>query len=1424
MKNAFIRLSEEIKYNPTDSFKNINIEKANLIDSNIFELKFKNIEIIPQKEMENFIITINNNFKYKTKISFEITSIVYDLFEFKKYLKWVLEVFIKQPHLAQIIFESKFEVTENNVTGYIDNSKILTKANMVKKTLEDKLKKLGYNDLNLEFKLDSSNYDILEKEKMFNNQEASKVIFNKDETVSVNENSFKKEKHFVPISELSETQHNSILTEGEIFSIKESKTKSGWFIFTFSITDFKDAIYVKIFVRSEKDVEAMRSLIKGTYISIDGNLSIDKYTKELTLVAKKIKKIGIQKEQRKDNSKIKRVELNAKTRMSTMDGVIDPRDYVERAKEWGHKAIAIVDTDSVQSFPNFYWTAKDSGVKPIYGSTFSTISKSSNAIKNIKDKSLADDTYIIFDIETTGLSPIFNEIIEFGAVKIKNGEIIEEKQFFIKPSQPISKFTKDLTGIKDEDLENAISQEDGIKKIADYLRSFTTVAHNANFDITFINQKLYENNLELLSDPIIDSMIVGRIIHPKAKRFRLENVATRLKVYYDSTVAHRADYDAGVLARVWIKLMNLLIEKGISTQEELQNYNIKELREKAFSYKVTVLAKNQKGLKELFQLTTESLTDDFARGPKLIFENIKNKKDILLGTGALRSRLVDRMFFGSKKQIMDEISHYDYIEIQPLQNYKHYTNRDFSESQVKEILKFVAYEAKKQNKLVVATGDVRYLDKKDKIYHEVYINSKGLGGVLHYLYKRNEQNPVYPDQHFLTTQEMIESFSFLEDVDFINEVVIENTNKIADSIDNVQIIKDKLYTPKFGDSDKNLIDLVYKTAKEKYGENLPEIVEKRLEKELQPITKYGFSVIYWISHLLVKKSLDDGYLVGSRGSVGSSLVATLANITEVNPMCPYYICSKCKYSEFFENSKLNSGYDLVDKKCPECSNDLSKEGQNIPFETFLGFNANKVPDIDLNFSGDNQADIHNYVKELFGDKHAFRAGTISTVAEKTAFGYVKAWAMSKDKHISKAFIEYLAKGLTGTKRTTGQHPGGIIVIPGEFDVEDFCPVNYPANDENSSWKTTHFDFHAIHDNVLKLDILGHDDPTAIKMLEKLTGIEAKKIPMSDTKIISLFSSPEVLGIKSEDILGEKTGAMGIPEFGTKFVRGMLKTAKVNSFGDLIAVSGLSHGTDVWATNSELLVRTQNKSLSEVISCRDNIMVDLTNKGLDPLTAFNIMESVRKGNGLTEGWEKELIKHEVEDWYIDSLKKIKYMFPKAHATAYVMMAWRIAYFKLYHPIEYYATYFTTRADVFDITTVVKGKEAVVEKLNDYNGRRFVKGENALTNKETSLIPILEIANEALARGINIRNIDINKSLAKEWIIDNKELIPPFSVIDGLGDAVANSIIEARNKKTFVSKEDLANRTLINKTTLGKLESMDILRDLSDTNQMTLDFGF
>ena len=1377
-----------------------------------------------------FFIALNNNFKYKAKFIFNILSVIIDEEEIMKYITWITKDFLGKAHISKYLNTSKRKINGNKIEFTLFSELSASKVREEKENIERILGRMGYKNIELIFKVDNS-HDLLGREKEANYNNARTELKNRtlEMTDRVKEVNIYKKRGYqeIKICDLKDSHLTNVIVEGEIFNISEKVTKTDYIITELSITDYECAIYLKLFAKKKEMIEKNRKYKVGNKIITRGEYQIDTFSKEYIIIAKEVKILNDDEKGRVDDSKTKRVEFNIKTQMSAMDGIATPTEIINIAKKWGHRAVAINDVDSLQSFPEFYNNTKaDKDFTPIFGATFSSISRKNNSIYNPSNIDLSKDSYIVFDLETTDLSPILGDIIEFGAVKVIGGVIVEKKQFFINTDNIISKFTTELTGITKKHIENSKYEKDAILDIRDYIGDMTLVAHNANFDLSFLNEKLVKYGYKELSNPTIDSMVVARMVHPTARSFKLGTVAKRLNVSYDTTVAHRADYDANVLSMIWIKMIKILKEIGINNQKELSEYSSKDLDKKSFSNYITLIAKNQKGIKELFKIASNALTTNFLKQPTVYFEDLKDRSEVLLGTGGLNSRLYNRMFFGTKAQIIDEISHYDYIEVQPVDNYLHLINRGIKKEDIEMIIKFVVSEAKRQGKLVIATGGVRYINPEDKIYHQVYINAKGLGGVRHKLFKFNEEDPIYPNLFFRTTQEMIEEFSFLGDANLSKEIVVTNTNMLADKIEKVVIIKDGLFTPIFDNSDKKLEELSYKTAREIYGEKLPKIVEDRLNRELEPIIKYGFAVIYWISHLLVAKSLKDGYLVGSRGSVGSSFVATMTKITEVNPLVPHYICSKCKHSEFLVDSKLNSGYDLPNKKCPICNIQMSKEGQNIPFETFLGFDADKVPDIDLNFSGVYQPTIHNEVKVLFGENHSFRAGTISTVAEKTAFGYVRGWAEETGKNISKAFMEYLAKGIAGTKRTSGQHPGGIIVIPHKFDVEDFTPINYPANDVNATWKTTHFDFHAIHDNVLKLDLLGHVDPTAIKQLERLTGVNAKDIPFYDPKIISLFSSTESLGIKPRDINGETTGAMGIPEFGTKFVRGMLKSAKVKSFGDLISISGLSHGTDVWANNAEILVREKNIPISETISCRDNIMTDLLAKGVEPSKSFSIMEKVRKGKGITEDEAKMLSAHNIKDWYIDSLEKIKYMFPKAHATAYVMMAWRIAWFKVYHPVAYYATYLTTRADSVDIAVMKEGKKTVEAKLKDFIRRRFKRGDQALTNKEQALIPTLEITNELYARGFSIENISIELSDSHDWTIskDGKSIYPPFSAIDGLGDSVVISIIKARKEAMFTSIKDLKDRTSLNKTSINKLEELGALEGMSETNQIVFNFDF
>ncbi len=1429
MDKIFRKFAEEIKFEVTKGFEHTKVLSAQLETGSVFHLHFHVDTIVPFGEMQKFLICLNKNFKYKSEFQFSTSAYIAKPNDIVDYLKWIVGSYMNIQQIAMLMNENSLKIDTSKVLVLAHTETVANRIMSIAPDVNRIMRRFGFENFELHPELSLIGSDLIDNEKKMLDEQAARAFETHEPVMTEKAAEFKKMGYIeVEIDQLLSSSEPRVAIKGEIFSVNHKPTKSEMTITEIGVTNFKDAITVKLFAKKSQDIAANQSYKPGQHIFVSGDYQFDTYSKEPVILARKVSIAKNEKTSREDRAINKRIEFGARTRMSTMDGVVTASDLVKRASKWGHRAIAIVDTESVQSFPDFYAAAKKEGIKGIYGATFNTINRNSKAIYNPATAvEILQDTYVLFDLETTGLSPVYDDIIEFGAVKVENGQVVDRRQFFVRPGRKISPDSVALTGITDEMVASAKPEKEAILDIAEYLGSYTLIAHNANFDITFVNEKLEKYGHPLLSNPVIDSMVVGRIVHPDAKRYRLENVAVRYGIEYDSVVAHRADYDAEVLAKAWMKMMIDLKDLSILTQDDLYDFKSEDLCKKAFSNEVSVIAKNQAGLKELFFLVSSSLTQNYFNGSTVFFEDLGKRKNVLLGSGSLRSRLMDRALFGSRKQVREEIAHYDYIQVQPAKNFTHLYAKGFNDNQVKDALKFIVDEAKRQGKIVIATGDVRYLEETDKIFHEIYINAKGLGGSRHYLFNYDKTKAVdFPTQNFLTTDEMLKEFSFLEDIDLINEIVVKNTNKLADSIDNIEVIKEKLYTPTLNDVNEKLESKVYETAHAKYGNPLPINIDARIKKELEPIKKYGFAVIYWISHLLVGKSLDDGYLVGSRGSVGSSIVATFSNITEVNPLEPHYVCSRCKKSEF-PDVRLNSGYDLPEKYCPVCNIPFDKEGQNIPFETFLGFNADKVPDIDLNFSGEYQPVIHNEVKRLFGETHSFRAGTISTVADKTAYGYVLAWAEDKNHKISRAFTEYVASKVAGTKRTTGQHPGGIIIIPKEYDVEDFTPINFPANDVNSSWKTTHFDFHAIHDNVLKLDLLGHDDPTAIRMLEKITGVNAKRdIPFFDPKIIEMFSSPAPLGIEPSQINGETTGVMGIPEFGTQFVRRMLKKAKVKSFGDLISVSGLSHGTNVWTNNAEQLVSQQGKTLNEVISCRDNIMTDLMTRGMEPLLSFKIMESVRKGKGLSPEWEAAMKDKGVEDWYIDSCKKIEYMFPKAHATAYVMMAWRIAWFKLYRPLAYYATYFSTRADVFDIDAVMGGPSVVLAKLKEYESRKGKRGDEGLTSKEENMIPILELVIEAFARNIKIANISLERSDATSWVIDevNHTMYPPFNSLDGLGIAVAQTIISAREEMKFTSLEDLQKRTSLNKTSIEKLKKLGVLNGLDASNQISFDLGF
>ncbi|MGL5205305.1 MAG: PolC-type DNA polymerase III [Metamycoplasmataceae bacterium] len=1431
MNKAFINFCKEIEYNIPEYLLESEIFNAELIN-NKFNLGINFFSVPSIKDIKLFLKSIKENFGFEVDFKITYMNKNYALQNIYDYLLFSF-LYLNNETISNMIAKSDLNFDDfKSLKINVHSSNKLRILKDKQKQMIDNLEKFGFVGIEI-ILVDLSSHDFIQKEleeentndlKILNEISKSKKIQKTNGNSSIR-NKLSTNKYFaISMDEFYKSEEKNYVFEGMIFKREIYKTKTGAHILTLSITDYSEAITVKSFIRDESNLSQYDDAKIGIKIKVFGEKSLDYFSSKPILNSKKIEILDDQK-QKIDEAKVKRIELSIRTSMSSMDGFKTPEDFLKHAKTIGHKAIAIVDLENVQSFPSFYYEAKKLGIKPIYGATFNAIDKDNKFISNYKEGNIKNETYIVFDLETTGLSARFDEIIEFGGVKIVNGKVVERVGFFIKPTQKISTFTTELTGITQSMVDEGFSEIEGITKILNFIQDYSLVAHNAIFDIGFLKEKMFKYNLGELTNQWIDTLSIARLLIENSKSYRLGIVCKKYSINYDTNVAHRADYDAEVLSLLWIKFINELSYKGIQTFEDLSLATSLTIHNKKISNQVTILAKNQLGLKELFKIITESSTTNFFSEPRIFFDEFKKTENILVGSSGIESRLLRKVFYGTTEDIMEEIKRYDYIEIPYPSLFIHQINREsISQKNLEFALRDLIHKAKELNKPCVAIGDVRYIDRQENILHNVYITAKGLEGKPHYLFKYKEVSPVYPTQNFLTTNEMLDNFKFLNDEKLAYEIVVENSNNIADLIDgDIKVIKSKLYAPKFDDSDNKLKELVYKRAHEIYGETLPTIIEERIDKELQPILKYGFSVVYWISHLLVAKSLSDGYLVGSRGSIGSSFVATLIKVTEVNPLVPHYICSFCKFSEFFTKGEYASGYDLPEKKCPNCKDIImARDGQTIPFETFLGFNADKVPDIDLNFSGEYQNVIHNEVRNLFGAENCLRAGTISKVASTTAFGYAKNWKEEQGIDKSDSFIDFVSSQIIGTKRTTGQHPGGIIIIPKEFDLEDFTPVNFPANDKSSNWKTTHFDFHAIHDNVLKLDLLGHVDPTALKLLQELTGIAPDKIPFYDENIIKMFYSTEPLGIKPEDINGEKTGALGMPEFGTPFVRKILTTARISTFSDLVSISGLSHGTDVWKGNVEQLVTKNNLELKEVISCRDDIMVVLMNKGIEPLKSFQIMEKVRKGMGLTQDEELLLTKHNIPQWTIDSLKKIKYMFPKAHAVAYVMMAWRVAWFKLYYPIQFYASYFSTRSDHFDIGILIAGKKTVVEKLKELILRQKRKDEKKLTSKESALIVNLEVANEMFARGFSIQNINLYKSDSYKWIVDeeNKSLIPPFISIDGLGNAASESIIEARKDGEFHSIENFTKRVQVNKTVINKMKEMKIFAELNETDQTTL----
>lgn len=1238
-------------------------------------------------------------------------------------------------------------------------------------------------------------------------------------------------------------EEDRVCIEGEIFKFDEFTPRSKEFkIITLSVTDGSDSIYCKIFTRRDEDFENIKKACKvGNFVKLQGRTKFDNYSGgEIVLNVNSISKSDKVKEVRKDNAKKKRVELHSHTQMSQMDGISSPAALLKQAHAWGHKAIAITDHDSVQAFPDLHRELsfinkkiekEEDKFKIIYGTELTLIEDEINLVIRANSANMLDDVFVVFDFETTGFNAGGGDsIIEVGAVKIQAGEILDKFSELIKPDKALPDKITELTGITSQMLKDKDNEEAVIKRFLDWVGDLPVVAHNAKFDMSFLEMAIQKYNLEKFENPVIDTLELSRQIDKEFFRHSLSAIVKRYDVPFDEDSHHRGDYDAEATALVFYRMAQKISNSDIMHLDQLDKLiNKEEIYKYGRAYHVNLLAKNQTGLKNLYKILSIANTKYLHQGSARILRTIleENREGLLVGSGCYRSEVFVEARSRSEDELKEITNFYDYVEVQVPEAYDHLIQQsDFANlTDLKQHLQKIIKVTQETDSIIVATGDVHHIEDSDKIYREIIVNQKVPGGGRHPLARANISS--IPSMYFRTTEEMLSSFDFLDEKTR-EEIVITNTNKIADLCEVVEVIPDTKgipFSPIIENSAETTKKLVDDKAHELYGEKIPENIKERIKQELEGIFSGGFDVIYLISQKLVKKSNDDGYLVGSRGSVGSSFVAFLMGISEVNPLEAHYLCPNCQHSIFKENDKalslsFTSGFDLPDKKCPVCNTDMEKDGHDMPFATFLGFKADKVPDIDLNFSGEYQWRAHEYTKELFGVDNVFRAGTTGTVAEKTAYGFVKGYCEDNNLTMRSAEIERLAKGCIGVKRTTGQHPGGIVVVPDYKEVYDFTPYQYPAGDKKSLWRTTHFDYHAIEECLLKLDILGHDDPTVLKILQDLSGIDVTKIDVADPKILSLFTSTKALGISSDDI-DCSIGVLGLPEFGTDNTINMLLDTKPTNFAGLVKISGLSHGTDVWAGNASDLIKDGIVTFDEVIACRDDIMVYLMQHGMDSLDAFHIMEFVRRGKASRDldEWAKmsaKMREKNIPEWYIESCRKIKYMFPKAHACAYVISALRIAWFKIYHPILYYAAYFSVRVNDFDIQTMINGYNAIKIKIAEIDAKGF-----EATNKDAGVMTGLRSALEASARGIVFAPVDLEKSLPNRFVVkDDNTLIPSFNTIEGLGDTVAKAIVKEREKRAFISIEDLQKRAKVSTTIIEKMRIMGVLEGLPESSQLSL----
>ena len=1214
-----------------------------------------------------------------------------------------------------------------------------------------------------------------------------------------------------------------VVIRGKILSVDTREIRNEKTIIIFSVTDFTDTIVLKIFASNDDVPELLKEISGGKFVRVKGVATIDKFDSELTIGSiVGIKKCADFTTVRMDTSVEKRIELHCHTKMSDMDGVSDVKDIVRRAMKWGHKAIAITDHGDVQAFPDANHTVpSDSDFKVIYGVEAYLVDDLKGMVTDSQNQDL-DADYVVFDLETTGFSPETNRIIEIGAVKVQNGKIVDKFSTFVNPQVPIPFRIEQLTSINDSMVIDAPVIADILPEFMKFCEGCVMVAHNADFDMSFIKKNC--QRLDIPCKPtIVDTVALARVLLPNLNRFKLDTVAKALGVSLENH--HRAVDDAGCTAEIFVKFIEMLRERGMSTLDEVNAMGTSSVQnvQKMPTYHAIILATCDQGRTNLYKLISLAHIKYYHRRPRIPkSEFIRYRDGLLIGSACEAGELYRAILNGRpEEEISRLVNFYDYLEIQPLGN-NAFLVRDedspvASNDDLIEINKKIVRLGEQFHKPVVATCDVHFLDPEDEIYRRIIMAGQGFKDA-------DEQAPLF----LRTTEEMLKEFAYLGS-EKAEEVVITNTNRIADMCEKISPVRPDKCPPVIENSDQMLRDICYNKAHKMYGDPLPEIVQERLDRELNSIISNGYAVMYIIAQKLVWKSNEDGYLVGSRGSVGSSFVATMSGITEVNPLHAHYLCKHCQYSDFdsdlVKSFSGRSGCDMPDKLCPRCGKPLSKEGFDIPFETFLGFKGNKEPDIDLNFSGEYQSKAHKYTEVIFGEGQTFKAGTIGTLADKTAFGYVKNYYEERGVHKRNCEIDRIVLGCVGVRRTTGQHPGGIVVLPMGEQIYTFTPVQHPANDMTVDITTTHFDYHSIDHNLLKLDILGHDDPTMIRMLQDLTGVDPTQIPLDDKAVMSLFQDTSALGITPDDLVNCQLGALGIPEFGTDFAMGMLIDTQPKEFSDLVRIAGLSHGTDVWLGNAQTLIQEKKATISTAICTRDDIMIYLISMGLDSEESFKIMENVRKGivaKGKCDKWpewKQDMIDHNVPDWYIWSCEKIKYMFPKAHAAAYVMMAWRIAYCKVFYPLAYYAAYFSIRATAFSYELMCQGKEKLEGYMHEYEKRK-----DELSKKEQDTYKDMRLVQEMYARGFEFLPLDIYKSEPHHFQIVDGKLLPALNTIDGLGDNAAVAIAEAAKDGIFLSKDDFRERTKVSKTTIELMSDLGLFGDMPESNQLSLfDFG-